>query len=179
LAAFWAEERLLSEAKDKSTVEDPKHLDAVFRRHYPALREKCRRLLGDSHEADDAAQETFVRLWKSGLAGGDDRKVTAWVFRTSTRVAIDRLRARRARAKLAEPAPAEIAAPLGVEARLDLEKLARRLPVAELELLLLQRWDGLSHPEIAEVTGRSQRTVRRLLHRCEERLARLKEESAR
>jgi RNA polymerase sigma-70 factor (ECF subfamily) len=131
-------------------------------------------MLRDPQEADDVAQETFVRLWKADLGGADGRVVTAWVYKTSTRIAIDRLRARATRSRLA-PEPEGLAPDLaaGLEARGGLERLVGELPEDELELLLLHRWDGMTHPEIAEVTGRSARTVRRLLKRCEERLARL------
>jgi RNA polymerase sigma-70 factor (ECF subfamily) len=153
-------------------------LEAAFRRHYPALREKCRRMLRDSQEADDVAQETFVRLWNadlgSALGANDGRLVTAWIYKTSTRIAIDRIRARQTRSRLA-PAPEDVAPDLaaGFEARAGLERLAAELPERELELLLLHRWDGLTHPEIAEVTGHSARTVRRVLKRCEGLLANL------
>jgi RNA polymerase sigma-70 factor (ECF subfamily) len=149
-------------------------LEAAFRRHYPALREKCRRILRDTQEADDVAQETFVRLWNTDMAGGDPRQVTAWVYKTSTRIAIDHLRARATRSRLA-PEPDDLAPDLaaGLEARVGLERLVDALSEKDLELLILHRWDGLTHPEIAEVTGQSARTVRRLLKRCEDRLASL------
>jgi RNA polymerase sigma factor (sigma-70 family) len=63
------------------------------------------------------------------------------------------------------------------EARAELERLARKLPRDELELLVLQRLDGLTQAEMAEVTGRSPRTIRRLLARCEARLPALRAES--
>ena len=155
-------------------------LNATFQQHYPAVREKCRRMLRNPHEADDVAQETFVRLWKADVAGDDPRTVTAWIFRTCTRLAIDRLRAIGAEARfvqnLTEP---QVDSAAAVDARIDIERVSGRLPIRELELLLLHRLDGLTHPEISEVTGRSPRTVRRLLHRCEQRIARLQREDAR
>ena len=160
------------------TVAHPVALEDAFRRHYPALRAKCRRMLRDPQEADDVAQETFVRLWKSNLAGGDDRMVTAWIYKTSNRVAIDRLRASATRLRLAPPPEersTDMAGSLEVKAQLD--RLAATMPEDELELVLLQRWDGLTHAEIAEVTGQSERTVRRRLKSSEERLAQLAKES--
>jgi RNA polymerase sigma-70 factor, ECF subfamily len=152
-------------------------LELAFRRYYPALREKCRRLLRDPQEADDVAQETFVRFWRADLAGGDVGRVTAWLYRVSTRAAIDRVRASAARSRLAPPSDEFAESPgLGAEARATLDQLARRIPAAELELLLLQHWDGLTQPEIAEVTGLSERTVRRRLHRCMERVVQIRGE---
>jgi RNA polymerase sigma-70 factor, ECF subfamily len=153
-------------------VVETAELEAAFRRHYPALRAKCRRMLRDPQEADDVAQETFVRFWKTDMTGDDPRQVAAWIYKTSTRLAIDRLRATATRSRLA-PEPDEGGPDLaaGLEARVGLARLVDEIPEKELELLLLHHWDGLTHPEIAEVTGRSARTVRRLLKRCESRLA--------
>ena len=124
------------------------------------------------------AQETFVRFWRANMAGDDDGRVTAWLYRVSTRAAIDRVRASAARSRLAPPSEEFADSPsLGAEARAMLDRLAQRIPSAELELLLLQHWDGLTQPEIAEVTGLSERTVRRRLHRCMERVVRIRDEA--
>jgi RNA polymerase sigma-70 factor (ECF subfamily) len=134
-------------------------------------------MLRDPQEADDVAQETFVRFWRANMAGGDVGPVTAWLYRVSTRAAIDRVRAAAARSRLAPPSEEFADSPgLGAEARATLDHLARRIPAAELELLLLQHWDGLTQPEIAEVTGLSERTIRRRLSRCMARVDRLRAE---
>src|SRR5947207_3115071 len=51
-------------------------------------------MLADFAEADDVAQETFVRLWRSDLGGDEPRRVLAWIYRTSTRLTIYRMRER-------------------------------------------------------------------------------------
>src|SRR2546423_906525 len=69
-------------------------VEATYRRYFALIREKCRRMLGDFAEADDVAQETFVRLWRTNLRAGDRRSVLAWIYKTRTPPAIDRLRGR-------------------------------------------------------------------------------------
>jgi RNA polymerase sigma factor (sigma-70 family) len=140
-------------------------------------------MLADFAEADDVAQETFVRLWRADLAGEDSRRVLAWIYRTGTRLAIDRLRARSKIAAAGEEtaALAELGSlPAGGEdalaARRALAALARWLPPDELKVALLFRIDGLSQAEIAEVSGISERTVRRCLRRLEARVARVRKE---
>ena len=49
-------------------------------------------LLLACNEAQDVAQETFIRLWKSGLDLEDARRVAAWVYRTATHLSVDRIR---------------------------------------------------------------------------------------
>lgn len=154
--------------------------DAVattYRRLFPMLQSKCTRMLGESAEAQDVAQETFTRLWRERDKLRDPATVTAWIYRTATRLAVDRLRGRRHEAPGAdgeEPAVASGAASpeLLSDTRRQLRALGSRLPADELEAVILSRADGLTQPEIAEVLGVSERTVRRLLARCEERIAR-------
>ena len=157
-------------------------VEQAYRQHFPALREKCRRMLGDAAEAEDVAQETFVRLWNAGPdEDADPRTITAWVFRTSTRLAIDRIRERARKAqperlgdegasaldeKSSETSPGDEL----IAARRELQRLARELPAQELEIALLHRMDGLTQIEIAEVLKLSDRTVRRALARLDERL---------
>jgi RNA polymerase sigma-70 factor (ECF subfamily) len=140
-------------------------------------------MLPDFAEADDVAQETFVRLSRTDLAGDDPRQVLAWIYRTSTRLAVDRLRERSriAGSEVEEAALAQLGSsgPGGEDAvatRQALTLLARRLRPAELEVALLFRIDGLNQPEIAHVLGMSERTVRRWLRRLEARVARMRSE---
>jgi RNA polymerase sigma-70 factor (ECF subfamily) len=157
-------------------------LALAYRRCFPVIREKCRRMLGDDACAEDIAQETFMKLWRSPVLKADPRTLAAWVYRTSTRLAIDQLR-ERARRKgewnaehLASPAPAIDSA---LEMRQLLERLAAVLPRQELEIALLHRLDELTQEEIAKVAEVSSRTVRRCLQRLEQRLLSLRTELAR
>jgi RNA polymerase sigma-70 factor (ECF subfamily) len=143
-------------------------------------------MLSDPEEAADVAQEVLIRLWQSGPlhdAAGlapEPRTILAWLYRTSTRLAIDHLRQRQARHRLLEsaPAPSELP-PLGEDAlffRRALERLAAVIPAEELEVVILDRLDQLTQVEIAAVTGVSERTVRRLLQRFDTRVQPLREE---
>jgi RNA polymerase sigma-70 factor (ECF subfamily) len=69
-------------------------LDRFFQDYFPLIQGKCARMLGDSDEAMDVAQETFVRLWSSPLVYDTPVARLAWIYRTSTRLAIDYLRRR-------------------------------------------------------------------------------------
>jgi RNA polymerase sigma-70 factor, ECF subfamily len=156
-------------------------LDRAYGRYFPLIREKCRRMLGDAHEAQDVAQETFIRLWSSGPALETPAAVAAWVYRTSTRIAIDRMRSRRAHdvavSVRADDSERSTESP---EAALRFRQLwgalAATVPERELEIALLDRLDGLTQREVADVTGVSERTVRRLLASFDARLTQFTEE---
>lgn len=157
-------------------------IEAHYRTYFPAIREKCRRMLHDPDEAQDVAQETFIRLWRSGPKGADARQTTAWIYTTCTRLAVDRLRGRRRLRDLASPERAADTAHAGVETALlsreELERISTHVSTRELEVAVLHRIDGLSQPEIAELTHTSERTVRRLLERFDARLQSLRSKGA-
>ena len=74
------------DAKAYQRVVD-EHLGAV---HYFALR-----LLGQREEAEDVAQETFLRLWQHAHRYQPQAKVRTWLYTIAHNAAIDRLRKRR------------------------------------------------------------------------------------
>ena len=84
----------------------PTHMDfdAVFDAHYADLVRYCRRLTGDEDSAEDAAQESMVRLFGNEVRGntGDIR---AWLFTTATHLTRDRYRVDTNRKKLLEVHP--------------------------------------------------------------------------
>jgi RNA polymerase sigma-70 factor, ECF subfamily len=139
-------------------------------------------MLGTGAATEDVVQETFVRLWRSGPnpAESPPGLVMSWLYRTSTRLAIDTIRERR---HLADEGPEDLTLPCGapradaiLAARARIRALAATIPEDELEAALLARVDGLSQPEVANVLGVSERTVRRLLERFDERTTAHREE---
>jgi RNA polymerase sigma-70 factor (ECF subfamily) len=150
-----------------------------YRRLLTPLRAKARRLLGDAAAAEDVAQETLLRLFTQGTELADDpRTILAWGYRTCTRLAIDALRARR------RIDPSDDLGALPCAVRLEDALAARRAIAAvgamatedELEAAVLCRIDGMAHTEAAGVLGVSERTVRRLLERFDERLGPMRKE---
>ncbi len=159
-------------------------LERFFQDHFPIIRAKCARMLGDTEEAADVAQEAFLRLCASPVADAPPAARLRWIYETSTNLAIDRLRRRRLGIEVAgegawDDAPAEIPASDGVvAARQLLERLAAQLPAEAMQILILARLDEMTQEEIAEVTGLSSRTIRRVLARFDEGIARLERRHA-
>lgn len=155
---------------------------SAYRRFLPALRAKCRRILGHSQEAEDVANETFLRLWQLQTEGGaarhgselDPRATMAWLYATCTNLAIDMLRRRRLGQRAPEGVPTASALPCCITpfelaaARQAIHRLARNIPTDQLAVAILCRVDGLPQAEAAEVLGISERTVRRLLDRFDD-----------
>jgi len=124
--------------------------------------------LRDAAEADDVAQDVFVRLWQRGLPD-DVRDVTGWLYKTATHLCIDRLR-QRAMHQRPVPQPTHSTdLEAATSHRQLLERLVSLADADELHVAVLSRLDGLTQPEAAAVLGISERTVRRLLTRFDER----------
>ncbi|MEL6187487.1 MAG: RNA polymerase sigma factor [Myxococcota bacterium] len=154
-------------------------VEEAYRRYFPVIQDKCARMLRDSIEAHDLAQETFTRLWVHRKDLRDAQAVLAWTYRTATRLAVDRLRRNEtARAALADCEPAAGGGlPLNeqLEARQMLQDIFQRMKRRDLEVLLLSRFDGLTQLEVAELLGISERSVRRTLQRVDAQLRKAKE----
>src|SRR5262245_47268362 len=73
---------------------DDAQFDGCYRRVFPMVLAKCRRMLRGDADAHDVAQEVFVRLWKHRELVQDQQALVAWLYRTSTRLVIDRARQR-------------------------------------------------------------------------------------
>jgi RNA polymerase sigma-70 factor, ECF subfamily len=152
-------------------------IEGAYRQLYPIVLGKCSRMLHDPNEAQDVAQEVFMKLWNSRERIEDTGAVTAWIYRVATNAAVDRLRMRRNEVSnsndLLELLPSAIAAPdIRSHWRQTLQALIAEMPEGEIQVAILNRVDGLSHPEIAEVLQTSERTIRRTLVKLDERIAR-------
>jgi RNA polymerase sigma-70 factor (ECF subfamily) len=164
-------------ADDKELVAGIVRRDArLFRvlveRHLPALLAVARRLLADDAEAEDVAQEAFVRLWQSaaGLQIGDDG-VRPWLRRVVRNRCIDRLRARR-RTDVTDEVPEQAidADQVSALAEGDLSvrvgEVLGALPDRQRVALTLFHYEGLSQSEIGEKLSISDEAVESLLARA-------------
>lgn len=137
--------------------------EALVREHQQPIFRLAFLLLGDAGEAEDVAQETFLRAY-GALARFDlARPLRPWLLRIAANLARNRLRSlRRAFAalrRLADPAPAAIDESAGWEGR-ALWAAVRRLAVADQEVLYLRFFLDLSEAEAARALNVAQGTVK-------------------
>lgn len=151
--------------------------EALLRRHERIVLGTAWRLLGTVEDAQDAAQEVFLRLYRA-LARVDPRRPLApWLYRVTVNVCHDLGRRRRARSSVpleeaaltASDAASDPAArvALGDERRMVAEGL-KTLTETERAALVLRDLEGLATDEVARILGSSPTTVRS--HVCRARL---------
>ncbi len=153
----------------------------AFDAHRRLLFTVAYRMLGSVADAEDTVQDAWLR-WSA--AGRDDvADPRAWLVRTTTRLALDRLGSARARREtyvgpwLPEPLLTDAAgdpaddAVLGEEVSLALLVVLETLSPAERAVFVLREVFGVPAGEVAAALGRSEAAVRQLAHRAREHVA--------
>ena len=150
---------------------DPAASRALVARKLPRLMSLAGRMLGDAAEAEDVAQEAFVRVWKQApkWRPGEARFDT-WLHRVALNLCYDRLRRRREVAT-AEP-PEQVdegpAPDRGLEAADAGRRVARalaELPDRQREAVVLCHYQELGNIEAATVMGVTVEALEGLLGR--------------
>jgi RNA polymerase sigma-70 factor (ECF subfamily) len=140
------------------------------------------RLVGNREEAEDLAQEAFLRLHRSLPKFRGESRISTWLYRTTTRLAIDYLRRERIKRKLFffrqdnnAPDPVELARDTrndpgrtfqSQEAMQALRKSMEKLSSRQQVVFTLRHYEGLPLKEIAEHLGLEIGTVKAHLHRA-------------
>jgi RNA polymerase sigma-70 factor (ECF subfamily) len=145
------------------------------------LRSVAYRMLGSLSEAEDAVQEAWLRLSRSGT--GEVENLGGWMTTVVARVCLDMLRSRRSRREeaFADYAPEPVAsgqaaidpeqeALLGDSVGLALLIVLDRLPPAERVAFVLHDTFGIPFEEIAPVVGRNADATRQLASRARRRV---------
>lgn len=156
---------------------DAAAFEDLLRRHERTVLGTAWRLLGNVEDAQDAAQEVFLRLYRALDRVDPRRPLAAWLYRVTVNVCRDVGRRRRARASVPlEEAAFETAdaacdpaarAAFADERRMVAEGL-ETLTETERAALVLRDLEGLATAEVARVLGSSPTTVRS--HVCRARL---------
>jgi len=141
----------------------------------------CYRMLGDVAEAEDAAQETFLRGYTNLHRYDPDRRFLNWILSIASNHCIDRLRRRRIHWLSLEDTPlVEHVAGNGEPAQRRVERHEQaaevqawldQLPPPYRVPLILLYWHDLSYEEIADVLQLSVPAVKSRLHRARKQVA--------
>lgn len=184
-AAGWAgidDEQLLSSFVDAARSRTEREL--AFRELVSRYRHRvfavCFRVLHDHADAEDATQETFVKLARGADAFRGEAKLSTWLYRVARNVCLDRIRYEARRPST----PVDDVAAVGTEPSVEDASEAHvtatvvgaalaQLDDRSRQLLLLVAVDGLTYAEAAEVTNLAVGTVKSRVSRARVRLGEL------
>jgi RNA polymerase sigma factor (sigma-70 family) len=162
-------------------MDDYDPLAEGFETHRKHLRKVAFRMLGSLSEADDAVQESWLRLRRSDTSGVDN--LGGWLTRVIARVCLDMLRSRRSRREqpLSEHVPDSIVsqahetdpeheAVLASSVGLALLVVLDRLAPAERVAFVLHDLFAVPFDEIGSAVGRSKVASKKLASRARDRV---------
>jgi RNA polymerase sigma-70 factor, ECF subfamily len=162
---------------------DPAAFQALVERHRSMVYRVAYQFAGNHYDAEDIAQEVFIKVYRSLDRFRQDAQLSSWLYRIVMNACIDHRR---------RHMPAA-AAPFGEEAELRLlntpeerpgpedrayagelgqvlEAEIARLPQGQRIVFIMRHHQGLKLTEIAEALGLAEGTVKRQLHAAVHRL---------
>ncbi|MHC4199805.1 MAG: RNA polymerase sigma factor [Planctomycetota bacterium] len=183
----------LDELAARARKGDAAAAEALVEATWDAVCRFAMRMGAQAADAEDIAQDVFLRAFRALDSFRPPMRFMAWLFRIATNRFIDRARRKASRGEVAAGGPglgaraeaggeAEAKGARGMvpSAALELGELKdavdgalRELPETERAVLVLRVYEELPHSEIAEAVGKSVPTVRWHLHRARARLRRM------
>jgi RNA polymerase sigma-70 factor (ECF subfamily) len=152
----------------------PEAFERLYEQTGARMKSLAANLLGNTADAEDAVQETFLKIYRAARTFQGSAALSTWAFRILLNTCYDALRRRRRRPEDLPSAALEAkpAACADHALRLSLEKAVGELPERERSAFLLVEVEGLSHREAAEVLEVPEATSRPLHFSARGRLRR-------
>lgn len=143
---------------DSCAAGDTRVFEEIYRRFGDRMKSIAWNHLGNSADAEDAVQETFLKIHRAATTFTGEASFGTWAFRILVNTCYDALRKRKRRI---EEAPIDesfetaerTAAAVDDAKRMTLRKLLDELPEQRRTVFSLFEIEGLSHAEIAEILG--------------------------
>ncbi|KAB2955592.1 MAG: sigma-70 family RNA polymerase sigma factor [Thermoanaerobaculia bacterium] len=165
---------------------DPERFGDIVERYQSRLVNYLNRLVRDPEEAQDLAQEVFVRVYQALDRFDPQYRFSTWLFRVAQNAAIDVIRKRRFRLvpltrqdedgegthelELADGGPSAQDRMEGAQSDARVREAIDRLPDEYRELIRLRHYGELAYDEIAESRGMPLGTVKNKLFRARQML---------
>ena len=156
---------------------DERAFQLLSRRHLPAMLGLARRILGNAAEAEDVAQEAFIRVWTHAARWQPLAQFRTWLTRVVVNLCLDRKRRApwvelEAAGDIVDPTPG-----VGEKAESDerermVASAVDKLPARQRSAIVLTYGEGMSNAQVAEILDTSVSAVETLLVRAKQNLRR-------
>ncbi|MGH9408594.1 MAG: RNA polymerase sigma factor [Vicinamibacterales bacterium] len=167
----------------RAAAGDAAAFHAIVERHRTMVYRVAYQFAGNHHDAEDIAQDVFIKVFRSLGRFRQDAQLTSWLYRIAMNACIDQKR-RRAPAgwapfsdeaedqitRTVEERPDPEAQAYGGQLGTVLEAEIGRLPAGQRLVFTMRHREGLKLSEIAAALGLAEGTVKRQLHAAVYRL---------
>jgi len=148
----------------------------ISRRYQQQIYYHCRNLLLSHDDADDAAQNTFIKVWQNANQFKGESRLRTWIYRIATNESINLIRKRKPTIDFDEAQP-EMADMItedlylsGDDIALKLQKALCYLPFKQKLVFTLRYFEDLSYSEIAVLTSTSEGALKASYHHAVKKL---------
>ena len=173
--------------EDKEIIEkvlagDNDAFGLLVERYQNKIYNLCLRMCGNEDDAFDLTQDAFVRAWRNLGGFQFESAFSTWLFRLSSNICLDFLRAKKRRAAvsltvsdeedeesqldLPDPGKSPEEAVIAAEDRNLLTQALNSLPTDHRQIIVMRAIDDLSYSQIAEILGIQEGTVKSRLSRA-------------
>jgi RNA polymerase sigma-70 factor, ECF subfamily len=161
---------------------DVSAFQTLVERHRSMVYRIAYQFAGNHHDAEDIAQEVFIKIYRSLDRFRHDAQLTSWMYRIAMNACIDHSRRRSGMAapfgeeaeqrmlNTPEDRPGPEASAYAGELGQVLEHEIRRLPNGQRIVFVMRHHQGMKLCEIADALGLAEGTVKRQLHAAVHRL---------
>jgi RNA polymerase sigma-70 factor (ECF subfamily) len=179
LDAFGETEAMEGPLLEASHADSGAGFEAIVRAHLPDVVRIAQRFGLEDDEAEDVAQECFLRVWRGLRSFRRESQLRSWILRIAIRESSRRLSRRRRTSRgwraLDDETPASSAetadsAAQRVESRARLRQALAAMPARHREVLVLHYIEEMPCEEVSRILGCSLGTVHSRLHHARARL---------
>jgi RNA polymerase sigma-70 factor (family 1) len=139
----------------------------IFHRYFSSITGYTFKITHTKHEAEEIAQEVFLRLWQKRHEFTETTELKSWLYRVASNLAFDHLKKQAHHGKLVKfyktkaPEAEDMTSLMDFkESKAKIDEVVRQLPEQQQTIFKLSRDEGLSHQEIAERLHISPNTVK-------------------
>jgi RNA polymerase sigma-70 factor (ECF subfamily) len=186
-----AEDNALSDEELMARIagSDAQAFEILVRRHQQGILNLIYRSIGDRIQAEDVAQDVFLRVWRAAEDYTPKAKFTTWVYRIAVNLCLDTLKSAHQKQSFVHPhvnsdhpdeneellfrhgsalSPEELL--IDAEESRRIFAALQGLPNNQRLAVVLKKFDGLAYDEISRILGCSKSAVESLLVRAKKTL---------
>ena len=171
-------ERMEAKLIDRAKQGDAGAIRALYDRHAERVYAVVRRIAGDDHQAQDWAQEAWLKVFRSLDTFRGEAQFSTWVHRIAVNTALRGQRSMKGGFASLDEVPERAAPADHPHLRMDLAAAVDRLPHRMREILVLHDVEGYTHAEIGELLGVTSGTCKSQLFKARAKLREMLEPTA-